>query len=65
MDSSGSPVAFEAGRHLTRAAGHGVGADVAPGGTASQRLDAQGAFLGRGAGVLVIWWEFHRVLLGF
>ena len=49
MDSSGSPVAVEAGRHLTRAAGHGVGADVAPGGTASQRLDAQGAFLGRGA----------------
>ena len=47
----GGPMVAEAGRHLPRAAGDGVGADVAAGRTASQCLDAPGAFLGRGAGV--------------
>ena len=65
MDLPGRPVAAEAGRHLSEAAGHGVGADVAAGGTASRSLDAQGAFLGRGASVLVIWWDIYGIFMGF
>ena len=57
-------MAAEAGWHLPGAAGHGVDADVAAGGTASRSLDAQGAFLGRGASVLVIWWDFSGIFMG-